>query len=293
MDIENVLFNASSAGAFLTEKQGNSFTDVMAKKLAELEKERDTGFNVNGNKVKWNGTKKPEELADLIKRRDAPPELSDTAKTLVRKTWLKYEKGIYSQIKSKFLEKGIFKEEDSISLVSDVENILYVKNEERINNEYFSGEADIVKDLEDKRLIIDIKTSWNADTFIASKPTLDYEIQGQVYMQLYDAEFFELKFCLVDTPSHLIQAEKDNAKWKYFAKDMTDSELDDLETMMKPIYEQIDRNMIFSTNPNITKSECIKTFYFKRDRELYARLVEKVKLARDYYKTIKLNMINQ
>lgn len=292
MDIENVLFNASSAGALLTEKQGSSFTDVMAKKLAELEKERDTGFNVNGNKVKFEGTKKPEELADLIKRKNAPPELSDTAKALVRKTWLKYEKGIYSQIKSRFLDKGIFKEEDSISLVSDVENILYVKNEERINNEYFTGEADIVKDLEDKRLIIDIKTSWNADTFIASKPTLDYEIQGQVYMQLYDAEFFELKFCLVDTPSHLIQAEKDNAKWKYFAKDMTDSELDDLETMMEPIYEQIERNMIFSTNPNIKKEECIKTFYFKRDREMYAKLVKRAKLGREYYQTLKLNGIN-
>jgi len=35
MEIENVLFNASSAGALLTEKQGNSFTDVMAKKLAD------------------------------------------------------------------------------------------------------------------------------------------------------------------------------------------------------------------------------------------------------------------
>ena len=291
MDIENVLFNASSAGALLTEKQGNSFTDVMAKKLAELEKERDTGFNVNGNKVKWDGTKKPEELADLIKRRDAPPELSDTAKTLVRKTWLKYEKGIYSQIKSKYLDKGILKEEDSISLVTEVEGILYVKNEERINNSEFTGEADIVKDFEDKRLIIDTKTSWDADTFLASKPTLDYEIQGQIYMQLWDAEEFQLKFVLVDTPEHLVQREKDNAKWKYYSGDMTDTELDELENLMQPIYKQIERNMIFSTNPNIKKEECIKTFYFKRDRELYARLVEKVKLARDYYKTLSLNMV--
>ena len=171
MDIKDVLFNASSAGALLTEKQGNSFTDVMAKKLAELEKERDTGFNINGNKVKFEGPKKPKELADLIKRRDAPPELSDTAKTLVRKTWLKYEKGIYSQIKSKYLDKGIFKEEDSISLITEVEGVLYVKNEERINNEYFSGEADIVKDFEDKRLIIDTKTSWSAETFFSAEPT--------------------------------------------------------------------------------------------------------------------------
>lgn len=292
MDIENVLFNASSAGALLTEKQGNSFTDVMAKKLAELEKERDTGFNVNGNKVKWNGTKKPEELADLIKRRDAPPELSDTAKTLVRKTWLKYEKGIYSQIKSKFLEKGIVKEEENISLITEVEGVLYVKNEERINNEYFSGEADIVKDFEDKRLIIDTKTSWSAETFFSAEPTLDYIVQGQIYMQLWDAEEFQLKFVLVDTPENLVQREKDNAKWKYYSGDMTDTELDELENLMQPIYKQIERNMIFSTNPNIKKEECIKTFYFKRDREMYAKLVERAKLAREYYQTLKLNGTN-
>jgi hypothetical protein len=264
----------------------------MAKKLAELEKERDTGFNVNGNKVKFEGTKKPEELADLIKRRDAPPELSDTAKALVRKTWLKYEKGIYSQIKSKFLEKGIVKEEDSISLITEIEGVLYVKNEERINNEFFSGEPDIVKDFEDKRLIIDTKTSWSAETFFSAEPTLDYIVQGQIYMELFNAEEFQLKFVLVDTPENLVQREKDNAKWKYFSGDMTDAELDELENLMQPIYEQIERNMIFSTNPNIKKEECIKTFYFKRDREMYAKLVERAKLGREYYQTLKLNGTN-
>ena len=291
MEANKVLFNASSAGALLTEKQGARFTDVQIARIAELENERDSGINVNGNKVKWDGTKKPDELAELIRKRDAPPELSDTAKALVRKTWLKYEKGIYSNIKSKYLEKGIVKEEDSISLITEVEGILYVKNEERINNNSFTGEADIVKDFEDKRLIIDIKTSWNADTFIDSKPTLDYEVQGQIYMELFNADEFQLKFVLVDTPENLVQREKDNAKWKYFSGDMTDAELDELENLMQPIYQQIDRNLIFSTNPSIKKEERIKTFYFKRDRELYKKLEEKVKLAREYYKTITLNMI--
>lgn len=289
MKAEEVLFNASSAGALLTEKQGQRFTDVQFARITELQNERDLGININGNKVKFDGTKKPEELAELIRKRDAPPELSDTAKALVRKTWLKYEKGIYSQIKSKYLDKGIVKEEDSISLITEVEGVLYVKNEQRINNSFFTGEADIVKQFSDKRLVIDTKTSWDAETFIASKPTLDYEVQGQIYMELWDADEFELKFCLVDTPENLIQREKDNAKWKYFSGDMTDAELDELEKLMQPIYEQIERNMIFSTNPNIKKEECIKTFYFKRDREMYAKLEDKAILARDYYKTLTLN----
>lgn len=289
MESNKVLFNASSAGALLTEKQGQKFTDVQFLRIKELISERDSGVNAAGNKVRFEGTKKPEELAELIRKRDAPPELSDTAKALVRKVWIRNEKGIYETIKSKFLDKGIFKEEDSISLITEVEGILYVKNEDRINNSEFTGECDIVKDFEFKRLIIDTKTSWSADTFMASKPTLDYEVQGQIYMQLYDADEFELKFCLVDTPAHLIQREKDMQKNKYYSGDMTDAELDFLENSMKPIYDQIDRNMIFSNNERIKKEECIKTFYFKRDRDLYQKLVDKVKLARTYYATLTLN----
>jgi hypothetical protein len=287
--MKNILFNASSAGDLLTEKQGQKFTDVQFERIKELENERNLGINVNGNKVKFEGTKKPEELAELIRKRDAPIELSDTAKALVRKVWLRNEKGIYETIKSKFLDKGIFKEEDSISLITEVEGVLYVKNEKRIENKYFTGECDIIKDFENYKLIIDTKTSWSADTFMASKPTLDYEVQGQIYMELYDADEFELKFCLVDTPTHLIQREKDTQKYKYYSGDMTDLELDLLEKSMQPIYDQIDRNMIFSDNPNIDKKECIKTFYFKRDREMYAKLVEKVELARIYYATLTLN----
>lgn len=289
MEAKNVLFNASSAGVLLTEKQGQRFTDVQFAHIKELENQRDLGVNINGNKVKFYGTKKPEELAELIRKRDAPPELSDTAKALVRKVWLRDEKGIYETINSKFLDKGIFKEEDSISLITEVEGVLYVKNEKRIENNYFTGECDIVKDFVDRKLIIDTKTSWSADTFMASKPTLDYEVQGQIYMELYNADEFELKFCLVDTPMHLIQREKDTQKYKYYSGDMTDAELDLLEKSMQPIYDQIDRNMIFSDNPKIDKKECIKTFYFKRDRNMYAKLVEKVELARIYYKTLTLN----
>lgn len=293
MEADKVLFNASSAGALLTEKQGERFTEVQLARISELEKERDTGLNINGNKCKFEGTKKPEELAELIRKRDAPPQLSDTAKALVRKVWLRNEKGIFITIKSKYLEKGISQEEDSISLVTDVENILFVKNEERIDNEYFTGEADVVKDFENKRLIIDTKTCWGADTFMESKPNLNYIVQGQIYMELYDADEFELKFCLVDTPEHLIKKEKDYIKRRYFDDDLNDEELHAMEESLQPLYDRIESNMRFSTNELISKEECIKTFYFKRDREMYEKLLDKVKLAREYYKTLKLNNIEK
>lgn len=286
---DKILFHASSSGALLTEKQGESFTEKMQQRITELESERDTGLNSNGNKVKFEGTKKPEELAELIRRKNAPPELSDTAKAMVKKLWLWLELGIKKEIKSKYLDKGIYVEEDSISLISRVENVVYVKNEIRKKNDYFSGECDIEKQFDDKKIIIDTKTCWDAETFILSKPSLDNITQGDIYMELYDADEFHLKFCLIDCPPHLIKKEKENARYKYFDGDMNNEELQNLEDAMKPIYTQIEKNLIYSNNDKISPEDCIKTFIFKRNKERYAKLEEKAKLGQAYYKTLSLN----
>jgi hypothetical protein len=53
------------------------------------------GINYGGNKIKFAGTKSPKELAELIAKRDAPPELSDTAKAFVRKTGYRYKRSVH------------------------------------------------------------------------------------------------------------------------------------------------------------------------------------------------------
>lgn len=287
--IENVLFRASGAGALLTNKQGTVFTDAQKARVAELLQEKLTGLNANGNKVKWEGTKKPDELAELIAKRDAPPQLSDTAKAFVRKIWLLNEKGVRIDIKSKYLDKGIYAEEDAITLISEVDNILYVKNEERRTNEDHSGECDIFKEFPTKKITIDVKSCWDPETFLAAEPGPIYEGQGDVYMDLWNADEHHVKYCLVDAPPHLVQKAKDDAKWKYYSGDMTDAELDALEKMMQPIYDQIDRNMVYSNNPRFSKEERVKTFIFYRSKERKALMAERVKMAREYYKTITLN----
>ena len=287
--VEQVLFRASASGALMTKKQGAGITAVQLAKIDELLKEKLTGVNANGNKIKWEGTKKPEELAELIAKRDAPPELSETAKAFVRKVWLQYEKGFIKEIKSKFLDKGLYREEDAITLISEVDGIFYKKNEERRENEDHTGECDVFKEFPDKKIVIDTKCSWDTETFMNATPDALYEGQGQIYMELWDADEFHLKYCLVDAPEHLVQKEKENAKWKYYSGDMTDAELDALEKMMQPIYEQIERNMVYSTNPAYTKEERVKTFIYKRDREYMKEMKQMVKLAREYYQTLSLN----
>jgi hypothetical protein len=286
---EEILFRSSGSGALMTTKQGTGITETQLARIQELLQEKLTGLNVNGNKVKFEGTKKPEELAELIAKRDAPPELSDTAKAFVRKVWLKNEKGIVKDIKSKYLDKGTFNEEDAITLISDVDGIMYSKNDERKENKDHSGECDVVKEVGGKRIVHDVKCSWDAETFMTSKPSLDYEWQGRIYMELWDADEFQLRYCLVDCPDHLLQKEKEFAWRKYYSNTMTTEEEAELETMMEPIYAQIERNLVYSVGDRFTKEERVKTFIFQRDKEKMKLMSEKVKMARDYYKTITLN----
>lgn len=285
--IEEVLFRASGSGALIVKKQGAGITENQLAEIDDLIYERSYLVNRAGNKVKFEGTTKPAKLAELIAKRDAPPELSDTAKAFVRQVWLQNEKGVVKDIKSKYLDKGTFNEDEAIILVSEIDNAFYTKNEIRKNNKDHSGECDIHD--EARRIIHDVKCSWDAGTFMTSKPTIDYEWQGRIYMELWDCDEFWLRYCLVDCPPHLVAKEKYYAWAKYFSDSMSEEEQADLETMMQPIYDQIDRNLVYSNNERFTKEERVKTFKFYRDKSKMDEMAKMVKLAREYYQTITLN----
>jgi hypothetical protein len=67
--------------------------------------------------------------------------------------------------------------------------------------------CDIFKEFPDKKIVIDTKCSWSPETFMNAEPDVLYEAQGDIYMELWDADEF-LKYCLVDAPPHLVQREK-------------------------------------------------------------------------------------
>ena len=112
--------------------------------------------------------------------------------------------GYKSKIDSKYLTKGIELEDTSIDLYNEVHGTLYLKNTERLSNEFITGECDI--NAEDK--IIDIKTSWSLETFPPSPEDIsnkDYEWQLRAYMWLYDKPKAELAYCMVSTPDYLLK----------------------------------------------------------------------------------------
>ena len=152
----------------------------------------------------------PSSLGEIMTgaKSKKPEDLSVGALTHCYKKAKEFVYGYKPQIGSKYLDKGIICENDSIALYNSVFFTDYKKNTERIENDWLTGECDI--DAPTK--VIDIKTSWSAETFPALSSRVEtklYEWQGRAYMLLWDKPQFELAYCLVSTPDDLIGHESE------------------------------------------------------------------------------------
>ena len=131
--------------------------------------------------------------------------LSVGAKTYIRELAAQEIFGVDFEVSSKYIEKGIEAEGDSIDLLNSVRGLSLVKNTERRDNEFITGECDLFDD--DAKRGHDIKTSWSISTFpiiVADCEDKLYEWQMRGYMALWDADEWEVNYCLVDTPDRLI-----------------------------------------------------------------------------------------
>lgn len=130
--------------------------------------------------------------------------LSQTAKSYIIQMAKENYYGYRTELTNKYVLKGLEQEQDSIDLLNAVRFENYVKNQERVENEYLTGCCDIIT--EDK--IIDLKTSWSLDTFPSTtyelKDLNEYEWQGRAYMYLYDRDSFELVYAMVSTYPELL-----------------------------------------------------------------------------------------
>jgi len=151
-------------------------------------------------------------LGGLIERKDAKCKLSDSSKKELVKIVYENLTKRSSRIKAKYLDKGIQQEDKSITTYSNVLDKLLLKNKERKTNEYFNGECD-----NSQGMIRDIKTSWSYESF----PLMDeviknsgYQWQLDCYMDLWDLKQSELVYCLVDTPTDLLNDEIKTLCWK-------------------------------------------------------------------------------
>ena len=299
---KQIVFRASSIGNLMVDGKGAAITETQLDRIDELVYEMENGLNKNGNKVKWTDNK-ADELRKLIEKRDSPPELSDTAKSEVKKIWRLINKGFYKELDNKFIMKGLYSEEDAIELISEVEQQFFLKNEERITIGNITGECDLRhtynsfeelpqwrKDSDDGntkfplKVIKDAKCSYDLETFMNAVFSKIYESQGDCYLYLYDADEFHLQYALVDTPEHLYNNEVWKVKNRYGI-------IDDETPESKPLFDQIKRNFIYSDNPLYTKEERLKSYWKRRNKDDEEKMLERIPLAVEFYHTITTNQI--
>ena len=207
-------------------------------------------------------------------------ELSKGGKTQIKELWLERELGYRPIVNSKYLKKGLNRENDSIGLLSMVDGDFYVKNEKRVTNEYLTGECDIIT----VNKIIDVKTSWDVKTFWNADLTKLYEWQLRAYMELYDCDKAELVYCLLDASADTVLNEQQKAWYQY--NNINPDFMEDEESLKAYEIEadQIEKNLVIGEK--LTPSQRIKRFKIERDEELTKQMYNQVIKANEYYQTI-------
>lgn len=259
---------ASAAGHLMA-----SGTCITAKQLEKL----------NELQVRKDGKGKPltenmeNELKELIAKRDAPEELGRGAKSYVEELWLETVYGYKEPVVTDVLLKGNMCEQDGIRLVSEVWpcDEFRVKCKQPFKDDFFTGNPDILL----KQVVEDIKSAWSIKTFFnVEAPDPIYYAQGQVYMHLTGRTKFRVHHCLLNTPVELVHNEQKRFFWKYGG--------DENNRYFQAAAEQIERNHNYW---HIPANERVKTFEFDYDPAFITELQGKVKLARVYFDSLKLN----
>lgn len=206
-------------------------------------------------------------------------ELSETCKKQLVKIYVYEKYGRDKEIVSKYLDKGIQSEEDSLTLYSLVKGSLYMKNKIKKQNEFLTGEMDWFEDSE----VIDFKSSWDIHTFFENltKPVNKaYYLQLQGYSALTGAQFLKLAYCLVDTPEGLIEDEKRKLFYKM-----------NVASMENPEYlkacEELEHEMRFT---DIPKQERVIEFSFPRDEKVIECIYQRVPLWRQWLSEFAIKM---
>lgn len=200
------------------------------------------------NPIKFRASSLSEIMTDPKSKDEV---LSVGAKTAITKIAKEIIYGYDEPFSSKYTEKGLRVEDQSIDLLGSVLLKSFVKNTERKTNEWITGEADIVT--EDS--IIDIKSSWSLATFpVLADQGKDkgYEMQLRAYMWLWDKPKATIAYCLVSTPEDLM-------KWEEQSLHSVDHIIPELRVTL---------------------------VHYERDRTIEDKIKFKVEAARQYFEEI-------
>ena len=178
--------------------------------------------------------------------------LSAGAKTYIESLAKEELYGFKEIITGKYMNKGLIVEDESIQLYNSVFFTDYVKNTERRTNDWITGECDVIIP---GVAGIDIKSAWSLATFPATSAAAHdtlYEWQCRGYMMLWDVPLWEVAYCMVNTPDELIKYEQESLHY-----------VDHIDEALR-----------------------VTIIKYERDMELEAKIIAKVKAARQYFDQI-------
>lgn len=261
----------SAINQLLSEKSGESpLTEKQLSRINELEN-------------KENITDKQKiELTDLVQRRDKPKEivLSDTCIGYLMEHYAYVTEGAIP-VGKEFIdnfEKGSKQEAEAIEILSEVDGVVYTKNDTRIYNEFLSGEPDIFlgEHIYKAKVIFDTKVAWDYPGFlkkILTSVSVANKQQVQGYCDITGAGEGFISDVLVNMPDTIINDYKYRLARKLDVIDIYD-----------PSFQKSEDELMLSLNfdriPNHKK-------VFKKKVEPFTdfernRLYEKVKICREW-----------
>lgn len=287
MNANSILFRSSSLGYIMIET--GRITEIQLATIDEY-------------KAKPKLTdKQASELARLILKRDAPPEISESCKTHLVDVYVLEQYNRFTEVTAKQLDKGNETEEDSITTVSRITKTLFKKNEDHLTNEYIKGTPDIFTGLSiyNAETVRDTKSSWDAFTFFRAKhKPLDSKYYWQIigYMWLTGAKIGYIDYCLNNTPYHLVESElikesyghpeRDTPAWielQIIANHVYDKRTFDEYVKMRgcfPIDEN--SNAVYAGFIEIPLRERHFSFEVQRNENDINKIKEQVKACRDW-----------
>ncbi len=206
------------------------------------------------------------KLGDLMTgSRDKSDLLGETCKAYLDEMVIFKKYGIKKDITSKYIEKGLLMETDSIGLLLAIDGIIYSKNEERFSNGVITGEPDIIHEGK----IIDVKTSWDLFSHVKNKkinPKYEWQVLG--YMELTGCKQAEVIHLLVDTPETLVQDEIRRTGWKLGMVEVPEE-----------LENDIRKNMMFEQVP--LSERCIR-FAVEYSDEKISKMYDKLQVCAEY-----------
>jgi len=205
-------------------------------------------------------------------------KLSATCQKELIKIYCREVYGRKKDITTKQMDKGILAEGDSINLLSLVEGEFFFKNDEPMENEWFTGHPDLILEKPDGTLEIwDVKTSWELETFmpkLLEEPDKGYIAQLNAYYSLTGAQGGAIAYCLVSAPDQILEQEKRSLLFRM-----------NVATEFSPEYlkaaEELTKLMVFD---DIDPKERVIVQKVPRDEELIEKMKAKVPILRQWLK---------